>query len=451
MEQAAAGFSAALTTGLQRHAWMCLAAAALAGCGGGGGEPSANPVPEPPQGGTPEVPSLNLGRDSFYFAPNAKTSPEALQSIAGGDRVVASWNAYNDQSGEVLKPGLKVLFFGHAEGCQGGLMGPTEPAPSARLAQLSALTGTATDAVGRAMSWRPTAATAGCNTEVWSRPSASAVFVNASDTAGGVAMLTSSGLQDDGQATFLGPFTAAGQNGAGANQHIGGTFLNFRHAAWTADPLQPWLETGTARVQSVQTMAKASVNGSRADVVQVKQQMMVTVYNHQCRQDNSAMPCQIQYLWNTAIVRSGVTDWSTQRWFQRAQVWFDPAQGSIPIVSGPLPASGVTTLEEDHGLSIWTSQGAASSHTPFVGKKFDATISFQQLSNVLRITAARKVGKSPSDVTNAEVAAVWGSRWAEPAAWSLLTSHVGQEVYNPDSQFRAEIGGNFSSLFVGPQ
>ncbi|TDM09698.1 MAG: hypothetical protein C4K60_10860 [Ideonella sp. MAG2] len=366
---------------------MCLAAAVLAGCGGGGGEPSANPVPEPPQGGTPEVPSLNLGRDSFYFAPNAKTSPEALQSIAGGDRVVASWNAYNDQSGEVLKPGLKVLFFGHAEGCQGGLMGPTEPAPSARLAQLSALTGTATDAVGRAMSWRPTAATAGCNTEVWSRPSASAVFVNASDTAGGVAMLT----------------------------------------------------------------AKASVNGSRADVVQVKQQMMVTVYNHQCRQDNSAMPCQIQYLWNTAIVRSGVTDWSTQRWFQRAQVWFDPAQGSIPIVSGPLPASGVTTLEEDHGLSIWTSQGAASSHTPFAGKKFDATISFQQLSNVLRITTARKVGKSPGDVTDAEVAAVWGSRWAEPAAWSLLTSHVGQEVYNPDSQFRAEIGGNFSSLFVGPQ
>lgn len=434
-------------------AGLLAACLALSACGGGGGATDeTGQTPEQPQGGNgTTAPALRMGSESFLLAPSSSTTLDSLGKLAGNSAVVAAWNAYNDTTGRVMQPGLKVLFFGNAAGCESGVMGPTESAPTARMSQLQSLTGFGVAGAANGLSWRPSAAASGCDASVQDKRGASAVYVNAADEGGGVAMLSSSGVQADGQGTFLGPYTAAGQNGQGANRYIGGTFVNIRHAAWASDPLQPWLESGKARLQSVQTVARANVEGSSADVVQVKQQMMATFYNNQCRVDNSAMPCQVQYLLNTAVMRSGVTDWSTQDWFRKAQVWFDPVQGGIPIVSGPIPASGTTTTEEGNGLAIWTSQGDASQHGTFADRRFDVSIGFDQLSNVMRITTARQLGVSLASVTDAQVASVWGSRWNDPAGWSLLTAHVGQEIYNPDSRFRAEIGGGFKSLFVGPQ
>lgn len=425
-----------------------LLSALLSACGGGGGSDTSSAPGETPQN-TVTPPALNTGPDAFHFAPSAATAaPGVLDTVAGGTELLAAWNPNNGDT--VLSPGMKVMFFGRAEGCAAGSQGPLTTPSGDRLSQVQTLTGMSARA-SAGMRWVASANTSVCDEQVRAKRGASAVFVNADDTDGGVGILTSSGVQADGSRSFLGPYASTGQNGKGDNAYITGTFVNFRHAGWSSDPLQPWLNGTKARLRSVQGIATAKVEGSSADVVQVKQQMMATFYNNQCRVDQPGKPCQIQYLMNTAILRSGVTDWSTQGWYQNAKVWFDPVQGGIPIVSGPIESSGVTTTDSEFAMSIWSSQGSASQHGNFAPRAFDVTVSFDQLLNVVRITTARFVNKAPTAVTAADMVAVWGSDWNSPQAWSVLSVDVGQEVYNPDSAFRAEIGGGFKDLYVGPQ
>jgi hypothetical protein len=264
-------------------------------------------------------------------------------------------------------------------------------------------------------------------------------------------MLTTTGPQSDGKAAFLGPYGAGGQNGAGDNAYIAGTFVNLRQAWWAADPLQPWVGQASARVRSVQSMGAYRIDTDAGVTVQAKQQMMATFLNQTCIRTMTGQPCQIQYLFNTAIVRSGVTDWHTVPWFQNGNVWFDPVQGGIPIVSGPIFASGKTTKDGNSSLALYTSIGAQSQHQVFTDKAFDVTISFSQLKNVLRIVTARKLGVDLSAVTEAQIASVWGAAWNDRNNWVLLTADVAQEVYNPTATRTVQIGGGFRSLYVGPQ
>ena len=56
-----------------------------------------------------------------------------------------------------------------------------------------------------------------------------------------------------------------------------------------------------------------------------------------------------------------------------------------------------------------------------------------------------------SKVGDSDVAAMWGSAWNDRDSWVLLSSFVGQEVYNPDGARRVQIAGGFRDLYVGPQ
>lgn len=150
------------------------------------------------------------------------------------------------------------------------------------------------------------------------------------------------------------------------------------------------------------------------------------------------------------IVRSGVTDWGKVRWFQTGNIWFDPAQGGIPIIDGPLFNNGVSTNDEGTGVSLFTSQGAASQHAAFQNRVFDATVSFEQLCNALRVIAGRKLNVNWAQVTDAQMAQVWGSAWNQREEWVFVSGIIGQEVYNPTEQ-RVQIDGSFKSLYVGPQ
>jgi hypothetical protein len=277
------------------------------------------------------------------------------------------------------------------------------------------------------------------------------VFVNADDKAGAVGMLTTSGRQDDGSAPFFGPYDAQGQNGAGTNAYITGTFINFRQAWGAADPLQPWAGVASARVRSVQSMGAVQLDTPGGQAVQVKQQMMATFLNRSCMKETTGQPCQIQYLFNTAIARSGVSNWSQVSWFKNGDVWFDAAQGGIPIVDGPIYGSGTITSDSKTKLPLFVSQGSATQHAAFSNRTFDVTIGFEQLANVLRIIAGRKLGVDWSAVTDEQLTSIWGSGWNRRDDWVLLSGHVGQEVYNPNSDHKVQIGGGFKSLFVGPQ
>jgi hypothetical protein len=263
------------------------------------------------------------------------------------------------------------------------------------------------------------------------------------------------GLQDDGLSAFLAPYGDAGQNGQGANAHIMGTFVAFRQDWHAADPIQPWLLDTKARIVTTQTVGDTATGDATrpSEFVQVKQQMAVTFLNLQCAKTmlSPATPCQIQYLFNTAMLRTGVTDWGSVAWANAGGVMFDPGQGGIPVITGPVKAPGLATTDAASGLELFTSQGNPTQHAAFTNVGFDIRLGFDDLMNAARIVAGRKQDMAPEAVDDAGMAALWGAAWNEPAQWVLLSAEVGQEVYNPYPAKKAWIGGNFSQLYVGPQ
>ena len=434
---------------------MAVLAAACGGGGGAGGsgvavEPVTGGVDEQPQGdGGSTGPAPKEGADALYFRPAAALAAAGeIDHVSSGSKLYAAWNPQDASS--ALKPGMKVMFFGSARGCAAGTEGPLASLTDSRLAAVAGLTTLPAAKAVPALRWTPAGDSAGCDAEAHGKSGASAVFVNADDTSGAVGMLTTSGKQDDGSAPFFGPYGAGGQNGSGANAYITGTFVNFRQAWGVADPLQPWIGTAAARVRSVQSVGAFRLD-TAGPAVQAKQQMMASFLNTTCIRTLKGQPCQVQYLFNTAIARSGVKDWSQVSWFKNGDVWFDPAQGGIPIVDGPIHDSGQITLDSKTRLPLFVSQGSATQHAAFSGRTFDVTIGFDQLRNVLRIVAARKLGIELANVGDAQLAQVWGSAWNDRKAWVLLSGHVGQEVYNPSAEHKVQIGGGFRSLYVGPQ
>jgi hypothetical protein len=345
---------------------------------------------------------------------------------------------------------MKVMFFGAAQGCQAGTQGPLTGLSDSRLAAVAGLTKLPHSAALPTLRWTPSGAASGCDAQSHGREGASAVYLNADDSAGAVGMLTTSGKQDDGETPFFGPYGAGGQNGKGTNAHITGTFVGFRQAWGAADPLQPWTGAAVARVRSVQSLGAIQLD-TAGPAVQAKQQMMATFLNTTCSRNVSGQPCQVQYLFNTAIARSGVSNWSQVSWFKNGDVWFDPAQGGIPIVDGPIYSSGQMTTDSKTRLPLFVSQGSATQHAAFSGRTFDVTIGFDQLQNVLRIVAARKLGVALSSLTATQIAQVWGPAWNDRKAWVVLSGQIGQEVYNPSAEHKVQIGGGFNSLYVGPQ
>jgi hypothetical protein len=283
----------------------------------------------------------------------------------------------------------------------------------------------------------------------------SMVQIDARDTGGSIGLYTNGGTLDDGSAPFLAPYDASGQNGGGANAGIASSFVIFRQPWAAPNAIQPWLAGSTARIVSTQSVGNTAI-GDAADpahFVQVKQQMAATFLNTQCARTmlSPSTPCQIQYLWNTAMLRTGVSDWSTVGWFNQGGVMFDPGQGGIPVITGPIGTPGFATTDATTGLRLFTSQGNPTQHASFTAVDFDVRLGFDDLTNAARIVAAREHGVAPAAISSAQMAALWGPAWSDPAQWVLLSVEVGQEVYNPDPTKRAYIGGSFSRLFVGQQ
>lgn len=434
-------------------------ASLIAACGGGGGGGSggAAPVVEQPQGNTPDTgastgPALTLGPDSFHFKPDLSlVQSGALDNLAGGQQLAAAWNPTDARI--ALSPGMKVLFFGQSEHCAFPAQGPVDSFDDERLADLAQLTAIGVASLTNSVRWAPSGRSSHCHAAAQTRVGNAAAYLAADATRGGVGILTTTGEDAAGRAPFFRQFSAGGQDGRGNNAFLQVSVVGFRQNVDQADPVQPWLGTGKARVRSEQALGSARVDGSSAPLVQAKQQIGLSFLNRRCYAETAAgsRPCQIQYIFTTAIFRSGVADWSQVDWFKNANLIHDPVQGGIPVVDGPLFASGTTTKDAKHGLAVWTSQGSATQHSTFSGRTFDASISFDQLLNALRLTVANANQLPPDQVTDDQMQAFWGSGWRDSAQWVLLSSDIGQEVFNPDLAFRAELGGGFRDLFVGPQ
>jgi hypothetical protein len=432
----------------------------VSACGGGGGEADEPVSTEPPPVGTDgsgsgpqtgQAPVANANGFLFQAGPSV-ASDQALDTLAGGRKLWQSWNPGREQ---MLTPGMKVSFFGRADDCAADLSdGPVAAAKVAPDAATLSKMALAVPQSSYVRDWQPSGRNELCSASARDAVGPSHVVLSA-HSRGAVGLYTTAAATTGGEQPFFGPYDAGGQNGKGANAYNTSSFVTFR-MDWKATPRRPWAHAGNvARIYSRQSIGLTTVKApAGAELpVQAKQFLSVAFINNACAAQGitAGRPCAVKYLFPLTIAQAGISDWSKVGWFNRARVWFDPVQGNMPIVEGSPPPSGKTLSDPDSGLPIFSSAGEAAQHAQFYDLPFDMRISFAQLTNVLRIVTGRQGGVSPAGVTNEQLKGTWGSQWADPAQWSLVTVAVGQEVHNPYSHGESSIGGAFSSLYVGPQ
>ena len=389
----------------------------------------------------PPPPVADDARTFLFAAADLQAGTGALERRFGG--VVAGWDTRDPR--KMMSPGMKVVFFGQpGAGCAAGARdGDAAPVPGAA-----------------GPSWTPDPATAACDPVARFSPRRPAVALAGSAAAPELELSTPTGPDASGRPGFFGPWGGQGQDGRGTNANIAGSFVIFRQAWNGPRPRHPWAGRADgppvdARLRSTQSVrvARVGADPGAGQAVQVKQQVMASFINTTCMRTIGGPQhlCQLQYLLNTAVVRAGVADWSRVAWFAQGNVMFDPAQGGIPVVDGPIKAAGDETVDVRSGLGLFTSQGAATQHGEFAPLVFDARISFAQLQNALRIVAARADGVPASAVSARRMAETWGAAYADPSAWVLLSADVAQEAHNPLAGAReAVIEGAVRDLSVGP-
>lgn len=445
--------------------WVALSfmsLAILAACGGGGGGSASSSgsggSSEQPAGGTTgtSVTIDALPSDTHALRVQVDSSWSDLQTAAtaAGGAPVMGWNLRD--TSKTMVPGMKVAFFGVSELCDSDAAnGPVASGEDSQFARAQALTGVAATATRADLRWTPSGATTACGAAAQSLTGPNWIFVNPTDNAGGIGMLTQVGPDLDGQTPFLRATSSSGIDGSGYNANGLANFVAFRQAWNSSNAIRPWAASSDgsavdARILSRQSMGSADVGTGSGNTVQVKQQVMVSLINTEC-QKGAQRPCQIQYLFNTAAVRTGVADWATYSPATQGKVWFDKAQAGLPIVAGLIPAKGQSVVDTDSGLTLYSSAGVGSQHAAFSNQPFDMRISFAQLLNAARIIAARQLDITPAQVTDEQMAARWSAQWNQPSSWTLVSSTFGHEIYNDASSTRhSHIGGGLQSLYVGP-
>jgi len=295
---------------------------------------------------------------------------------------------------------------------------------------------------GKGQRWAPSANTEQCVQSVRDQVGDSFVHVNEDPEKGGIGIFTFTGPDQKGRRSFFRQFDNNGKNGTGANANIEGTFVAFRFDWQKGNTVRPWAggklpdEQHKAEFRTVQSVAVASEGsesvGQVGESIQAKQQIIAAFINHSCFKNggNKKGMCQLQYLFNVAVYRAGVTDWDAAKWFKFAGVFVDPAQGGIPVVHGPIGRSGETTVDEGSGLELYTSMSDSSHHDVFIDKEFRIQVSFSQLKNALKIIAGKQLKRMPNQVNSSDLETVFGKQWGDSNEWLLLSVNVSQEVHN---------------------
>jgi IPT/TIG domain len=372
-----------------------------------------------------------------YLVDVATQAATRAQLDGFGNPLFAAWNTADVAS--ILSPGMKIVMWGSPDpSCPSNTQGPMGTFADASLVGSGYPSSPAN--VPDTMRFEPvpmgscTAASAG-------RQGPGLVFGDGTQ----IWLSTSSLGQGD---ALLNPWTAAGQNGHGANAHIADTVVTFETPQpWT---IHPWVGAGVARIAAMARTAALTADDA-TKLTQVKQETEVTFVNTACLA--AAIPanqCQMEWQFEESIAQSGVTDWSTVPWAQYPNLFLDPAQGTVPVMVVTLvPGAGKDVADGHTGLSLATSQGVATQHGAIPLTQFDVSISFSQLENAIRIISAKFLNQPVgADAACAQCSKVLGASWNDPSAWVAIFVQVEQEDYDPSGKSGAILGG-FSWLYVG--
>ncbi len=372
------------------------------------------------------------------------------------NEVYSAWNA-NDLN-MVLKPGMKVMFFGRAEGCDArAANGPVKNYGNLRFSQALEFTGIPLASEGLGNRWTPSGDTAYCEKSIHDQVADSFVHVNEDPVHGGIGMFTFTGPDQTGHPSFFRPYSKLGKNEKGINANIEGTFVAFRFDWRKENTVRPWatgaqvVDRRKVEFRAVQNVAAVSlgegVNTNTSEPIQAKQQFISSFINRACFLEARKL-CQLQYLFNTAVYRSGVTNWDSVNWFKDGKLFIDQGQKGMPVISGPIKQPGEAVKDSDSGLILYTSLGDPTQHIEFKDKVFRIQVSFAELKNALTIITAKLVRKKTNQISSKDLSLIFGPRWDDPAEWFLLSVSIGQEIYNPYENIPAFLGGGVQEIQV---
>ncbi len=353
---------------------------------------------------------------------------------AFGNPLFAAWNPTDTSS--ILSPGMKIVMWGSPDpSCPANTQGPMGAFTDASLVS-SGYHYSPAD-IPDDMRFQPVPIAA-CGAASAGNHGPSLAFGDGSQ----IWLFTSSLGQSD---ALLLPWTAAGQDGKGANAHILDAVVTFRAPQpWT---IKPWVSNGVARIATMaQVTAITAVDAT--NLTQVKQETELNFVNTACLASLPANQCQIEWQFEQVLVQSNVTDWSTVVW--PPDLFYDPAQGTIPVFAVNLvPGIGEDITYGNMGLSIATSQGMPTQHGAIPLTQFDLSMSLKQLENAVRIVSAKFLNQSvATDAACAPCSQVFGASWNDPNAWVLSDIQVEQEDYDPLQKTGSILGG-FSWLYGG--
>lgn len=372
------------------------------------------------------------------------------------------YSAWVPSGPAVHKPGMKVMFFGRAEGCN--LLasnGPVKNEGNPRFGQALRLTGIPLALDGKGQRWAPSGDTEQCDKSVRQEVGDSFVHVSEDPANSGIGIFTFTGPDQNGRHSFFQQYDRSGKHGMRINANIQGTFAVFVFDWQKRNSVFPWAHGGVApdqrlaefrTTQSVVTVSvEDAASAQSGEPIQAKQQLIVAFINRNCIRSRESIErkCQLQYVFNVAVFRAGVKNWDGVKWFKNAGIWMDLGQGGIPIVRAPLGLDGVTSIEGSSGLELYTSRGEPSQHDIFKDKSFVVQMSFAQFKNALRSIAARQLKKKIHEMTTTDLINAFGTHWDDPDEWTLTSVNVSQEVYNPFRDVRSYIGGNIREIAIG--
>jgi len=106
---------------------------------------------------------------------------------------------------------------------------------------------------------------------------------------------------------------------------------------------------------------------------------------------------------------------------------FDPNQGGIPFIGGPLLNGGQATYLQD-GTPTWQSYGPRTKSNRFGVTWFHYEISWKNFVAIMR-HVTRQAGLDGDD--DIAVQSIFGPNWQDRLAWQLADVRLGQEVFNP--------------------
>ena len=372
------------------------------------------------------------------------------------NEVYSAWNAKNPKA--VQKPGMKVMFFGRAQGCDSAAKdGPVTDVGNPNFEQAQELTGIPLAKESKGQRWTPSANMEQCEASARKQIGDSFVHVNDDPKIGGIGIYTSTGSEKKGEQYFFQPIGAEGKDGMGVNGGIEGTFVTFLFDWEAGNTIRPWAgdaktdEKRKAIFKTVQSISVATVGDGvisrTAEPIQAKQQFIVALVNHACWQAKEEKNrCKLKYLFNMAVYRTAIKDWGDVKWFQNAGVFNDEAQGGIAIVHGPIGRKGQETKAQGTDLGIYTSQGEPSQHEVFGEKEFRIQVTFAQLKNAMKLALAKTLKKPVAKISTDDLVAYYTGKWDDPNEWMVMSTNTSQEIHNPHSDVHAHIGGAVHSL-----